>query len=300
MRPRSGRVLVVIGVVLGLGFALFAVTSSTSNDKPKAAPTFLVAVGDSYAEGYQPGFATDNPTLHGFNDQVVTLVAPRHQLILRNFGCGGATSESILHGIGCAAPALNAPSYTQTTQAAAATAFLAAHRGKIGLVTVSLGFNDISGCLWRTASLRCVAARMANLKTNLTSLVAKLRAVAGPKVPIIGTSYPDVWLASLVESPPNGDVARQSIAAFRQLINPTLAASYATGNASFVNVTEETGAFIRLTTMTTLEPFGNIPVAAAKVCTLTWVCTAGDIHPNAAGYTAIAKMVAKRYLELAK
>ncbi len=298
MRRRLGVVIASVGMMLGL--VGITVATSQGHRSATSSPTYLVALGDSYAEGYQPGFPKGSETLHGFNNQVVTLVAPRHELTLVNFGCGGATSDSILHDLGCWSGALNAPSYPTSTQFAAALAFIGAHQGHIGLVTISLGFNDISNCIRQTNGVGCVAAAMPKMKTNLTSLVAKLRAVAGPKVPMIGTSYPDVMLAAWVAAPPAEDLARQSLTAFNQLINPNLAAGYATGNVSFVNVTKGTGAFIPLTSVTTLKPYGTIPVAVAKVCTLTWTCAVGDIHPNAAGYSAIAKIVAARYLQLAK
>ncbi len=286
-----------IGMLLGLVGITSAVSQGRSSQQPP--PTYLVALGDSYAEGYQPGFVADDPTLHGFNDRVVQLVASRHRLHLMNFGCGGATSESMLHEIGCVAPAQNAPSYAMTTQAASAASFMRSHRGHIGLVTISIGFNDFTHCVEQMSDVSCVEAALPSLKTNLKSLVTLLRSAAGPEVPMIGTSYPDVALATWVATPRREDLARQSLSASHTLINPTLAAAYASGDVSFVNVTEATGAFIPLSTMTTLAPFGTIPQAVANVCRLTWKCAIGDSHPNAAGYGAIAKLVAARYLQLA-
>jgi len=267
-----------------------------------AAPLFYVALGDSYAEGYQPGFANGSETLHGYVNQVPALVAKRHQLLVRNFGCGGATSASILLSIGCPPGALanNGVPYPTTTQAAAALAFIATHRGKIGLITISIGGNDFDNCAAAADAQSCVLNSMPVMETNIKTLVAELRTVAGPNVPMIATSYPDVLLAEDVATPPNPGLAQLSLTAFAQIINPDLSAAYATQSVDFIDVTTATGAFTPFTQTTTLAPYGAIPVAVANVCTLTWACTNGDIHPNGAGYTLLAHLVAQQYLKLAR
>ena len=267
-----------------------------------AAPLFYVALGDSYAEGYQPGFANGSETLHGYVNQVPALVAKRHQLLVRNFGCGGATSASILLSIGCPPGALanNGVAYPTTTQAAAALAFIATHRGKIGLITISIGGNDFDNCATATDAQTCVLNSMPIMEANIKTLVAELRTVAGANVPMIATSYPDVLLAEAVATTPNPVLAQLSLTAFAQIINPDLGAAYATQSVDFVDVTTATGAYTPFAQTTTLAPYGVIPVAVANVCTLTWACATGDIHPNAAGYTFLAHLVAQQYLKLAK
>jgi lysophospholipase L1-like esterase len=131
-------------------------------------------------------------------------------------------------------------------------------------------------------------------------LVAELRTVAGPKVPIIATSYPDVLLGAAVATPPNLALAQLSLFAFSQIITPDLSKAYATQNVDFVDVATATGAFTPFTQTITLAPYGVIPIAVANVCTITWFCTKGDIHPNAAGYTLIAHLVAQQYLKLTR
>ena len=39
---------------------------------------------------------------------------------------------------------------------------------------------------------------------------------------------------------------------------------------------------------TTLQPDG-VPLDAERICQWTWICTAGNLHPNAAGYAVIAR-----------
>ena len=47
--------------------------------------------------------------------------------------------------------------------------------------------------------------------------------------------------------------------------------------------------------MTTLKPFGSVPVDVAQICRLTWMCTPApygpDDHPNKAGYLLIARTI---------
>ena len=44
--------------------------------------------------------------------------------------------------------------------------------------------------------------------------------------------------------------------------------------------------------MTTLDPYGSIPVPVAKVCQLTYACDKQDIHPTTEGYSLIADLIA--------
>ena len=290
-------------VALSVGAVPAGVAAASSRVALKhAAPLYYVALGDSYAEGYQPGFANGAETLHGYVNQVPPLVAKRHQLLVRNFGCGGATSSSILLSIGCPPGALanNGVSYPTTTQAAAALAFIATHRGKIGLITISIGGNDFDNCATATDAQSCVLNSMPVMEANIKTLVAELRTVAGPSVPMIATSYPDVLLAEDVATPPNPSLAQLSLTAFQLIINPDLSAAYATQSVDFIDVTTATGAYTPFAQTVSLAPYGVVPVAVATVCTLTWACVNGDIHPNDAGYTFIAHLVAQHYLKLAK
>lgn len=298
MHRRSIRSIVAAAALALSVTGIAAVSPSGASAKTMM---YHVALGDSYAEGYQPGYpASQLETLHGYNNQVDALLKPKHPMTLENFGCGGATTTSILHSIDCPAYAAHGVHYPTTTQAAAALAFISAHPGQIGLITISIGGNDFDNCIGQTDAVTCVSNAMAPMKANVETLVSELRAAAGPTVAMIATTYPDVVLGAWVATPPNIDFAKLSITAFGLLINPNLAAAYAASNVTFVNVTSATGAFTPLTTTTKLAPYGTIPVAVAKVCTLTWFCAKGDIHPKPAGYTLIAKLVATAYAKLVK
>jgi hypothetical protein len=55
--------------------------------------TYYVSVGDSYSIGYQPGV--------GATTGYAGYVAKKTRLTLANFGCGGATTTSIIDTVGC-------------------------------------------------------------------------------------------------------------------------------------------------------------------------------------------------------
>jgi lysophospholipase L1-like esterase len=295
-RRHAARVAILataLGLVAVAGVGGSAAVAARTGDRPAAASSrrYYVSLGDSYAVGFQPGRGA---TRHGFPDQVVTKATRRgYHLQLVNFGCGGATTTSILQAPTCPIPArpIHGADYGGVTQAAAAEAFLRAHRGQIALVTVSIGGNDVTSCARAPNPVGCVTQATAAIKTNVGQLAVDLRSAAGPQVPIVGTTYPDVILGQWVRPPVSQNLAQLSVTAFQALINPTLRQAYAAAPARFVDVTNATGAYVPLTKTVTLKPYGLIPVAVARVCTLTYYCTVGDIHATTAGYGVIADLI---------
>ena len=266
----------------------------SSKAEPRPASQYYVSLGDSYAAGYQPtgpkGGHTDR---NGFAYQVPVLAAKKgYDLKLVNFGCSGATTASILTSHGCALSGPGSPAYPDQTQAAAAEAFLERHRGRIGLITVSIGGNDVTRCAFASPALSCLTGAVTTIGRNLATLVAGLRAAAGPSVPIVGTTYPDVLLGlDLSSLSPVRSLAALSVTAFKVLLNPELRRSYAAAGGKFADVTAATGAYGPLNDTTELSPYGRIPVPVARVCQLTFFCQYHDIHPRTAGYRVIADLV---------
>lgn len=233
---------------------------------------------------------------------------------LENFGCGGATSSSLLNNAGCGDPAAtNAVAYTGT-QEQAALDFIAANPGKVGLITVSIGGNDITGCVSagdQTAIVNCVVANAATVKANVITLVsdldAALTANGDTAAKMIGLTYPDVILGDYVfpSGSPNPSLASLSVGAFDAIVNPDLLAAYTSvPEGSFVNVTQakyklaKEGDDTPLTKTTTLAPYGTIPRAVWEICTLTYFCSLGNIHANTDGYNFIGKLVVTHYKTL--
>lgn len=288
-RPRHHLCLVVAATILaGAGITGCSGSAATSE--------YYLSLGDSYAVGYQPA-PTSGPTA-GYT----AVVAAGTRSTLANFGCGGATTSSILSADGCAAPygpmALSgAVAYGRQSQASAAEAFLRAHRGQVRLITVSIGGNDITDCVTRPDAVTCVTSAISVIQRNVTTLVKGLRSASGPSVPIIGLTYPDVLLGAWVY--PSGiqdhGLASLSVIAFKTYVNPALSAAYAKGAGTFVDITAATGAYTPMTQTTTVAPYGTIPVAVAHVCALTWYCSRGNIHATTAGYRFIGEQILAAY-----
>jgi lysophospholipase L1-like esterase len=254
---------------------------------------YYVSLGDSYASGYQPGKGN---TKEGFVYQVPALAKKRgYNLKVVNFGCAGATTKSMMEQIGCTKAALGPGAKPfNKTQIAAATDFIKANRKKVALITVSISGNDVTKCVSAADPITCVAEAQAAIKANIGTAAKQLRAAAGSKPVMVGTTYPDVVLGAWVNPGGAGaqNIANLSVVAFKSLINPTLKASYAEGKGKFVDVTAKTGAYGDMNVTETLAPYGSIPKPVADVCRITWYCEKRDIHANKAGYAIIAKMVA--------
>ena len=276
--------------------AISLVVVSAAHAAAKPRKQFYLSLGDSYAVGYQGD--VKKTTHNGFADQLVPLARKKgYAFTLVNQGCGGATTTSMLQQKGCPALALapGAANYPNQTQVQAAVAFVKKYRARMGLVTISIGGNDVDKCIPQADPLPCVANNMKGAVKNLESIVRQLRRAGGPGIRIVGTTYPDVVLGAWVRQDVFGanafNLATTSLTAFDKYINPGLRKAYKSGNAKFVDVTTATGAFGPFDT-STLAPYGTVPTPVAKACRLTFFCQFLDIHMRTPGYGIIAKLIA--------
>ena len=284
---RSRMILVALLAALLLPSAAHAA-------KPKQ--QFYVSLGDSYATGFQPSAPGEGANTHnGFAYQLPKLAKPRgYRYKLVNFGCGGETTVSLLQRTEpCSARVPGGEDYAGRTQIAAAEKFIREHRRKVGLITVSIGGNDVTACVREADPIPCVAAAVQAIEANVKRIAERLRKAAGKQPRIVGITYPDVILGAWVGAIPDQNLARLSVAAFQSLINPALKTAYAAGDGRFVDVTAASGAYGPLEETTTLDPYGVIPVPVAKVCELTYYCEFRDIHAKTSGYRLIAELIAK-------
>ncbi|MFL6121553.1 SGNH/GDSL hydrolase family protein [Actinophytocola sp.] len=290
--------LIVVLLVVLLGGCTAApvdrptATSTTSSGPP--AERVYVSLGDSYATGYRPADAgaPAGPTRAGF----AYLVADASHLRLINLACSGATSAQVREEPGCAPGnrALDAPDPGDRTQLDAAVRTLRAYRGRVGLVTVVIGGNDLAPCARAadaSAAVACASQAVSDVRTNLAAILPALRKAAGD-APIVGLTYPDVFLGAWVsaEFPDGQSLARLSVPLFRNF-NAALRAEYGRVGARFADITAATGAYGPLTALTQDPAYGSIPTPVAKVCTLTYFCTHTDVHPTPAGHEAIATAI---------
>jgi lysophospholipase L1-like esterase len=214
-------------------------------------------------------------------------------LKLVNFGCGGETSASLLDRVAvCRGPGPGGRSYAGSTQIAAAERFLRARRGRVGLVTVSIGGNDVTACAAAPDPVPCVAGAVGTLEANVREIASRLRKAAGKRVPIVGITYPDVILGRWIGPDADQGRARLSVVAFEDLINPALERAYAAAGGRLVDVTRATGAYGSLDELVPLPSGELVPRPVARVCELTYYCEFRDIHARTSGYAIIARLIA--------
>jgi len=283
-RSPTGRIVVGCRTAVAAAIAAVPGVSHVRAHLSPQGPTttaYYLSLGDSYSVGYRP-LPTSAPT-PGYT----AVVATKLKLTLENFGCAGTTTASILSfdenysgvtdasnnpsGYGPAAvPGMIGPLAPGQTQVQAADAFIAAHPGSVGLVTVSIGGNDVTSC---------AGASISNPVDGKTDALPCVQFPA---------------------SAANQTLAGLSLAAFG-LMNPALKDVYtAVPGGRFADVTTLTKAYIPFkkqslapSSVTDVPPGTNIAKAVAAVCNLTWFCQLGDIHANTTGYNDIGKLVVK-------
>ena len=298
MADGNGRRVRAVPYLLVGTFVFAVLTAACSSSSPSSVPSvrYYVSLGDSNAVGYQP-----LPAPHASPGDTAYVATAEH-LKLQNFGCTGATSASILTTDGCTdhVATTDAVAYPATPQATAAEAFVKAHKGSIGLITVSLGGNDVTRYATVASPIACFYSSVGTAAANITTPAQGLRSAAGPAVPIIGLTYPAVLLGLWVHpaASPNTTLSSLSVIAFHDNFNPALKTARSGAGATFVDITAATRAYTPLTETTTRSPFGVIPVAVAKVCTLTWCCSVVGIHANTRGSTFMGREIVAEYATL--
>ncbi len=253
-----------------------------------------VSLGDSYATGYQVKPEGGRNTRNGFAYQIPGLARKRGwDLELVNFGCGGETSTSLLTRVAvCRGPGPGGRDYAGTTQIRAAERFLRRHRGRVRLITVSIGGNDVTACVRAADPVACVGTAVQTVEANVEEIATRLRAAAGTKARIVGITYPDVILGQWIGDDADQDLAKLSVFAFKELINPALTRGYEAAGGRLVDVTAKSGAYGSLEELVALPSGELVPKPVARVCELTYYCEFRDIHARTSGYRLIAKLVA--------
>lgn len=262
-----------------LALALVVAFVSTSAGAIRAdtvsATHYYLSLGDSLAAGTNAAGDGAGFTDLGYADQLhAALAAEDPKLELVKLGCPGESTASMRFGsqppsvvLSCGPPRFyKNVLYAKGTQLAEAVSFLEAHKGKVALLTIDIGANDIQRLDPQGNLVICVFppedcdAEGASIVDNLAAILAELRAAAGPDVPIVGMTYYNVFL-------PLGD---SGVNARVNELNALLSSTY---TAAGVPVADVAGAF----------------GSAELVCAWTWFCTHFDTHPNETGYGVIAE-----------
>jgi hypothetical protein len=206
------------------------------------------------------------------------LILARYQhrqpgLRLDDIAVAGATTSSMLGG-----------------QYAAARRFLKAHRGRVALITIDIGGNDVAGCFGPGGvNQPCFSQAQATIRHNLGKMLAALRAAA-PGARIVGMTYYNPFLGYWLAGGAFRLFALSTVPAGVAL-NSELTALY--GGAK--RTADVQGAF-RTTDFTTIvsSRWGEVPIAVSRACSwLAIQCHPGApegfaLDPNAVGEAHIA------------
>jgi lysophospholipase L1-like esterase len=251
---------------------------------PQADRVFYLALGDSLSAGFQP----DGERNQGYVDDLFHSVRQQLDgLELRNVGCVGETSRSLITG------RHSLCNYAAGSQLAAAVSFLEAHRGNVAFITIDIGSNDlVDRCLDPDTGAivkACAVDLRPQLQKRVAHIVKALSVAAGPDVPIVGMTYYDPFLGYWGLVPGGRGLARDSQHAWA-VFDAGLETAYRNAGAAVADV----AATFRVDDFshTVVVPDrGRLPVNVARTCEWTWFCTpefAGDPHANRTGYKKIA------------
>jgi lysophospholipase L1-like esterase len=211
---------------------------------------YYVALGDSLATGF------DSPPGRSYVQDLFAHLAPSvpgFQLV--NFGCSGASTRSMMTAncIGTAHPAL-----------VLAERFLRAHRRAVRLITIDIGGNDLVACIRPGgADPACTAAALQTVRTNLATILTRLRRAAGNRVPIVTMTYFDPVLVAWFSGQAGQDQARNSVAVDGQL-SDVIRDVY----SRFGGFVADVNAAFQVSDFTPLAdtPWGPLPTNVERAC----------------------------------
>ncbi len=259
--------------------ALAASNHSTHANWSNGLKQHYLALGNSLAFGFQP----NGDYTHGYVDDLFQILQQEGVKAVANMGCPGETSVTFITG-GCSSPI---PPHFQYTgpQLTAAVNFLKANPGKVSLVTLDIGANDVlretdpNGCKINQSGFE---ADLATLDTNLTgTILPALYKALTPKGHITDRIVMMNYYNPLQNICPNTVPDTQTL-------NQHLAADV-NGFGTIVDV---------------FTAFGGSKTPNPKICTYTWF-TVGcpnipqpttDIHATNLGYSVIADTFADAIL----
>jgi len=286
---------VVWTVALGICLAALALGAAAATAKqPKR---YYLSLGDSLAAGVQPGpDGAARNTRQGFAYQLARR-AGRVKLV--NYGCGWATSGSFIDGSRPCLP-VRRPGYAnkgpRTSQLAAAERFLRRHRERVAFVTIDIGANDVAACAAGGGiDLECVTRGVEAIERNVPKIAHRLRAAAGPRVPMAAMTLYDPFLASWFDGPGGKLIAKVSQDLARDQVNAVLIRAFRRHGFEIADVARRMRTYAPFSTDG--ESTGTPPLPVRRICRLTWMCAPAprgpDIHANKAGYRLIATTFAR-------
>lgn len=277
---------VVLAVMVSTGAG---VTSAGAASTIAPSPEFYLSLGASVSVGVQPvhTYPRGRPTVHGFANDLVTLERRLGKTLqLTELGCPGESAIQMINGG-------DHCRHVGKSQLADAVAFLEAHHGQRGVVTLDIGFNDVRPCLSDAGiNATCLSAAKSGTLIQVERIVTTLKAAAGPNVTFIGVNLYNPYLVAHIMGEYSSNFVSGSVTAITQM-NQILANAYAETSTRVANVA---GTFsIDSTLRVHHRGLGTVPKNVSQVCTLTWMCRhwpyGPNIHPDNHGYWLIARAI---------
>ncbi|HEX7260138.1 MAG TPA: SGNH/GDSL hydrolase family protein [Candidatus Saccharimonadia bacterium] len=257
-----------------------------------ADPGVILSLGDSLAVGLQPAKFGFRPTLGyaGVVAEQMSKLMPGIKLV--RYGCAGATTTSFIRGGPC--PFSNPP-YGRGSQLIAAERFITANRGRVKLVMIDIGANDVVHCAranFGPLKTGCLAVMLPRVRKNVALIAQRLRQAAGPSLRLVGLNYYNPFLAAYVQGGKGRSRAMASVSLIRNKFNDRLVQAYRQHGFVVADVARAFGSDLPFSTMTVLSPYGRIPASVANICKHTWACDRrSDIHARDSGYGLMAAAV---------
>jgi lysophospholipase L1-like esterase len=279
---RLGRTVAALTVgVATLALAVPAAATTTVSPRPAGRSSdarYYLALGDSISYGFQTAKALAGLPPNAFDTGYVDRVSAglpralhtRRPITTVNLSCPGETTASMHIPCGWRASGHLLHDDYPGAQLDAALAFLHRHRGRVELITLALGGNDVTEFVASCppGDIACIQAgapqAAADYAARMAVLVRQLRAAA-PRTPVVvvGLYDPDITLLPVADP-------------LFALVNAALRSAITARNLGFADV------FARF----------NPPTdEVATLCALTLLCVDGDGHPSDAGYVVIGDIV---------
>jgi len=277
-------------LALALATALVALVPGVAHAAKAKSPKIAVALGDSLSTGVQPDRAGKNQATKAGYPYVL---AGRSGAKLKNFGCGGATSESVVtSNKKCFEHFGKLPFKNKsraTSQLAAAEKYIRAHRGDIAYVTIDIGANDVASCAaGGKLDVECVTKGIARIKKYVPEISKRLRKAAGKGVPIAGMTFYNPFLQQWFTNP---GLAEATVGIAKTQVNDALTKIYTKQKFKVADVGTAFGTYKPFSQTTTYKGRTGVPVAVANICKYSWMCAAAprgpNIHATKSGYVLI-------------
>ncbi|WP_067180853.1 hypothetical protein [Microtetraspora niveoalba] len=243
--------------------------------------TYYLALGDSLAVGAQP-LGQDNanvPTDEGYADQLYAkLSADEPTLRLVKLGCMGETTKSFVQGGVCSYDGAK-------SQLAAAKRFLRENGAKVRYVTVSIGAQDVYGCITPDggADTGCMLKGTASAALYMPQVTGGLKLAAHRSARLIGMDWYNPGVAAWLLGDDGKSQAKQSV-----LLNDTLNSTMKVNYGAWGFKVAKVNADWQAKNWTEDTPFGW-PRNVWELVARSWIANVpGDWLPKGHGYGNIA------------